>query len=127
MITGNKIPELLVSETRLRKHKVLSGLVAKYGGFDEAPNPHELIEIALAACTILTAQLYANRKGIPLLNTTCSVKIINEGKDTLLEREIRFDGDLTREQKIRLFEIVEKCPVHNFLESNITIQSRVQE
>lgn len=122
MITGNR-KDNLTAELTIRSHKIISGLLEKLGGNDEGPNPHELVESALAACTILTAQMYANRKGMKLESTDVVVKIVSEGADSIIEREVSFKGDLSEEDKTKLAEIVEKCPIHKLLQSNIKINT----
>lgn len=124
MVNGRR-KELLVAELVVRDHHLLSGLAAKLGGADEGPDPHELVEAALAACTILTAQLYANRKGWKLESTDATVKIVEEGAATKIAREVSFRGDLTDDERNRLLQIVNMCPIHKLLESNITIQTTV--
>ena len=126
MIEGNRAGEL-TAELHVRTHRLISGLSEKLGGHDEGPNPHELLEAALAACTILTVQLYANRKGIPLESTDAIVKILSEGPETVISRELSYHGNLTREQKDRLTEIAEKCPIHKLLESHVTIKTTAVE
>jgi putative redox protein len=94
------------------------------GGVDEAPDPHRLLESALAACTILTAQLYANRKGWPLEGTDAFVKIVAEGPEgNRIQRGVKFRGALTEEQRARLLEIVNQCPVHRFLERGAKVET----
>lgn len=99
----------------------------KLGGHDEGLDPHELLEAALAGCTILTAQLYANRKGMKLESTDVTVKVVAESKtSSVISREVSFRGDLSEEDKARLTEIVNKCPIHNLLESQIKIETTVK-
>lgn len=126
MITGKRA-ENLTAEINVRTHTIISGLFEKLGGHDEGPNPHELLEAALAACTILTAQMYANRKGLKLESTDIEVKILAEGSETVISREVNFRGELTEEDKNKLAEIVEKCPIHKLLESNVKINTIIQK
>jgi putative redox protein len=124
MIKG-RLDSNLVASLNTETHSFISGLSIKIGGGDEAPDPHELVEAGLAGCTILTCQLYANRKGWPLKSTNVSVHIESEGKEaTKIIREISFEGELTDEQRTRLFEIANKCPIHILLHSKITIESK---
>jgi putative redox protein len=102
------------------KHEITSDVDEKSGGKDEALNPHELVEAALASCTSLTLELYAKRKNWDLKNLKVEVKIVDEGSDTSIERHISFD-EMPEENKKRLLEIADKCPVHKLLESNIKI------
>lgn len=122
MITAKR-KNNLAAEISIGSHQIISGLLEKLGGNNEGANPHELLEAALAACTILTAQMYANRKGIKLESTDVVVKIVSEGADSVIEREVSFQGELSEEDRTKLAEIVEKCPIHKLLQSNIKINT----
>lgn len=124
MITGKKINKLAV-EMNTRNHSLISGLTENLGGNDEGINPHELLEAALAACTILTVQMYAAKKGIALESTKALVKIVSEGSETRISRELTFQGDLKPEEKTKLTEIAEKCPIHRLLQSQVIIETSV--
>ncbi len=125
MVQGYR-KEGFVAELQVREHKFLSGIDEKLGGHDEGPDPHELLEAALTACTILTAQLYAQRKGLKLESTDVVVKILSEGAETRISREVSYRGDMTEEQRKRLSEILERCPIHRLLESNVKIETTVK-
>jgi putative redox protein len=124
MVTGER-QELLVAKMVAGNFSIISGVSEKLGGRDEGPNPHELLEAALAACTIITVQMYADRKGIPLESTDVQVKTVSEGAESVISREISFRGNLTPEQKIRLAEIADKCPIYKLLVSKVTIETNV--
>ena len=125
MVVGNKSANLAAT-VEVRQHKVVSGLSEQNGGLDEGPNPHELVEAALSACTILTCELYAQRKKMKLTNTFASVKIISETKEgAVIQRVLKFEGDLTQEDRDKLVEIADKCPIHRLLEGKIEIQTTV--
>ena len=123
MVTGNRRQNALVADLNVRTHKLISGLGEANGGNDEGPNPHELVEAALTACTILTVQMYANRKGMKLESTEVAVKITSEGPDSVFSLEVSFHGDLTPEERERLGQIAQRCPIHKLLESNIKIET----
>jgi putative redox protein len=126
MVKGHLKENSLVAEMQIRQHEMISGLPRALGGLDEAADPHELIEAALVGCTILTCQLYANRKQWSLLSTEVQVKIESEdASGTVISRDIRFKGNLTNEQRERLFEIANKCPIHNLLVRSTKINSRL--
>lgn len=115
MITGSRKNNLGAS-LRTQTYEIVSGVLPDLGGDDEGPNPHELLEAALAACTIITVQMYANRKKMDLQSTEAIVKIIKEEPgQTEISRELTFVGNLTEEEKKRLHEIADKCPVHKIL------------
>ena len=112
---------VLGADLNIRQHSVRSGLLAALGGVDDGPNPHELLEAALAACTILTMQMYAIRKGWPLASANVRVSITAEGDETAMKREIEMQGNLSAEQRTRLLEIANKCPIHKILSGPVTI------
>ncbi len=124
MVTAKRTTGLVV-EIAARSHYFTAGLPEKLGGNDEGPDPHEILESALAACTILTAQLYADRKGYKLYSTEVAIKILAEGAETRLSVEVRFLGDLSAEEKARLAEIIDKCPIHRLLVSNVKIETTI--
>lgn len=125
MITGTR-KENLTADLTVRTHHILSGLSEKLGGLDEGMNPHEIFEASLAACTILTVQMYANRKGIKLKSANVDVKITAEGAESVISREISFEGDLTEEEVKLLGSIAEKCPIHKLMESHIKIETVIK-
>jgi putative redox protein len=123
MVTGHR-RENLGASIRAGNFEIISGLSREQGGIDDAPDPHRLLEASLAACTIITVQMYANRKSWPLTSTDVTVKILSESPErTVISREISFTGELSEEQKARLFEIANKCPIHHLLKSAVEIQS----
>ncbi len=88
------------------------------GGLGAGPTPYDLIASALGACTTMTMRLYAERKGWPLKQATVRVLHRRDGlqaKDRFA-REIVLEGDLSSEQRHRLLEIADRCPVHLTLE-----------
>lgn len=91
---------------------------ASYGGLGSGPNPYDLLAAALGACTAMTVRLYAARKGWPLESVTVRVLHRREGLETKdrFAREIVLVGDLTPEQRSRMLEIANRCPVHETLE-----------
>jgi putative redox protein len=104
------------------------------GGGDTAPGPHELLLSALGACTSMTLTLYARRKGWPLgrisvrlRHTRLEDKGAPSGLSTRIDREIELAGSLSDEQRQRLLQIAERCPVHRTLTSTIAIETRLLE
>ena len=127
MIKGNR-KENLVAEIKTEKHTFLSGVKEKSGGHDEGPDPHELLESALAACTILTLQMFANRRQWNLESADVEIQITSESKtESKISRKIKLIGDLTPEQEKTLLDIANKCPIHNLLKSNIEIITELVE
>lgn len=91
---------------------------AEVGGSGSGPTPYDLLGSALGACTVMTLRLYADRKGWPL--KTAAARVLHRrgslgGRDRFA-REVILDGPLSPDQRRRLLEIAERCPVHQALE-----------
>lgn len=95
------------------------------GGDAGAPDPHEILDAALAACTGLTLGWYARRRGIPLTDARVVVGHVEADGVYRLKVEIELDGDLTEAQRADLLRVAEKCPVHKSLTSKIEIDTQL--
>ena len=91
---------------------------AEIGGLGSGPTPYDLLGSALAACTVMTLRLYAERKGWPLAAARVRVLHRREGLDAKdrFAREVVLDGPLSADQRRQLLEIANRCPVHRTLE-----------
>ena len=107
-------------------------------GDDAGPDPYGLLLSSLAACTIMTVQMYARRKNWPLEDVELSLSTHKvHAKDCedcesdpnarvdIIDRQISFIGDLTPDQIDRLTDIASKCPVHRTLTSETVIRTEV--
>jgi putative redox protein len=122
-------------EVVLGAHRLLADEPVKDGGLDSGPGPYDLLLAALGACTSMTVRLYADLKQIPLKRTRvrlrhekiyakdCAECETKEGKIDRIERVITFEGELSAEQRTKLLEIADKCPVHRTLESEVNIRT----
>lgn len=123
-------------ELEARHHRLHADEPVSAGGDDTGPAPYELLLGALAACKIMTVKMYAQRKGWPLesVHATLDRRKVParelgepgaaQGSTVdLIEVDIDFKGDLDQQQKDRLFEISQRCPVHRTLTGEIRIQS----
>lgn len=104
-------------------HRLRADEEADQGGGDTGVGPHELLLGALGACTSMTLRLYAERKGWRL--ATVHVALTGEAVDGkyAITRKITMVGDLDAEQRQRLLEIADKCPVHRTLTGEVVIQT----
>jgi uncharacterized OsmC-like protein/pimeloyl-ACP methyl ester carboxylesterase len=128
--------ESFTTEIRAGKHSLLADEPQSLGGLDLGPNPYDLLNAALGACTSMTLRMYADRKGWPLQEAIvhlkhdriygedCQVCEDKNSKLDQLSREVELIGPLDEAQRSRLMEIADRCPVHKTLTSNIHIQTK---
>jgi putative redox protein len=109
---------------RIGPHTLVADEPVEKGGDGAGPEPHEWILAGLGACTSITVKLYADRKGWPLESAEVTVRGEHVDGTFVMTRDIRFVGaGLTDEQRARLLEIANKCPVHKTLTSPIRIET----
>ncbi len=98
------------------------------GGDDMGPNPTRVVEAALAACGVMTIKMYAGRKGWDVGTVKIRIKRA-EGEDDhatrVLDKSLELSGPLDAEQRERLLEIADKCPVHRMLTEGVKVNSRL--
>jgi putative redox protein len=101
------------------------------GGLGQGPDPYEILLGALGACTTMTLRMYATQKGFPPFTQSVHLAHHKEtGEDGLkldvFERTLILEGDLTTEQREKLLEIANKCPVGRTLEKGSKIVTTLQ-
>jgi putative redox protein len=142
---GEAPRNVVVRETRNGKfqqvvavgpHRLLADEPVSAGGEDSGPGPYDFVLAGLGACTSMTMRLYADRKSLPLERVTvtlrhsrihaedCAECETKAGMLDQIDRIIAMEGDLDAEQRARLMEIADKCPVHRTLTSEVRIVTR---
>ncbi|PHR12796.1 MAG: osmotically inducible protein C [Aequorivita sp.] len=125
--------EMFTTHLKLGDHNLIADEPTSFGGNNFGPSPYEFLSAGLAACTVMTIQMYARRKKWNVENVTCH---INYSKDHAVDcehceddsakidtftREIKLEGNLSEEQKTRLLQIADKCPVHKTLHTKAQV------
>lgn len=105
-------------------HTFLADEPADLGGKDLGPNPNEFLAASLASCITITVRMYADRKKWPLDEVEVSVEVDykTEPGITRFKKDIILKGDLTEDQKLKLYIIAGKCPVNKALQQTIIME-----
>jgi uncharacterized OsmC-like protein/pimeloyl-ACP methyl ester carboxylesterase len=145
---GDAPRKVVVRETRNSKlqnavsigpHHLFADEPVAAGGEDSGPGPYDFVLAGLGACTSMTMRLYADRKSFPLERATvtlshnkiyakdCAECETKEGMLDQIEVAIGLEGPLDADQRKRILEIADKCPVHRTLTSEIRIVTRAAD
>jgi putative redox protein len=132
-VTARTGPSGFRTELETRSHGLVADEPVSLGGTDRGPTPYELLLGALSGCMAMTLRMYADRKGWPLegvevrLRTARSHELDCEHCETeavgitRIEREVELAGPLAAEQRARLLQIADRCPVKQTLERGISV------
>jgi len=122
------------AEIQAGPHRMTADEPKTVGGRELGPTPYEYVASGLGSCTAMTLFMYARRKKWPL--ESVRVHLIHEkshiedsqheGKIDVFQREIEINGSLSEQQKDRLLEIANKCPVHKTLEASSKIITQLR-
>jgi uncharacterized OsmC-like protein len=125
------------TEVEVGGHHLVVDEPTAVGGADEGPTPYEMLLAGLGACTAMTLRIYADRRKWPLERALISLRHRKEhAKDCIdcetkparmdvVDRVITLEGSLTEEQRAKLLEIAERCPVQQTLGSKIQVNTRI--
>jgi uncharacterized OsmC-like protein/alpha/beta superfamily hydrolase len=119
-------------------HRLTADEPTALGGSDLGPAPYDYLMAGLGACTAMTLRLYADRKDWPLDSVTvrlnhrkidaadCQACETKEGRLDQVERQIELAGSLDDQQRARLLQVANRCPVHRTLKSEIVIKTELK-
>ena len=102
-------------------HRLTADASVEAGGEATGPEPHDLLAAALGACTALTVTMYARRKGYKLDDVNVHISHAQQDSSYVFNRRIHYVGELSSEERARLTDIANKCPVHKTLMGTIQI------
>lgn len=111
------------------QHRLIADEPASMGGSDAGPAPFDFVMAGLGACTSMTLRMYAERKELALRKVHVElshhkVEVDGTMRDCI-ERRITLEGDLMPEQRQRLLEIANKCPVHRALSQSFQLDCKL--
>lgn len=118
-------------EIKTGKYTINADAPESAGGEAKAPDPHELLLASLGACSSITMQMYAKRKGYPLKGVNIELSESKQeeapGQSTVvISKSITVSGDLSPEQINDLKVIADKCPVHKLISGNKQINTTIE-
>lgn len=97
------------------RHEFFADEPIEKGGMDTAPTADELLESALASCTVVTLRMYTDHKQWDVGTIDISVSLKREEGKTIISRQLKFEHQLTNEQQQRLIQVAKNCPVSKTL------------
>jgi putative redox protein len=131
-------PSGYTTDIMAQGHSLVADEPVSMGGNGLGPSPYEYLMSGLGACTAITLRMYSDRKQWPLDGVTiklnhqkihaadCEICETKAGKLDQIEREIELSGPLDDQQKQRLMQIADRCPVHRTLHSEIVVKSKLK-
>ena len=133
----NLLEDNFTTSIQTKKHAFIADEPANIGGDDFGPSPYDFLSAGLAACTVMTLKMYAERKKWDLQEVFVYITYSKKHSDDLgiavdkptrfdhLNKKLKFVGNLDEKQILRLKEIAAKCPVHKTLQSEVIIETEI--
>lgn len=127
-IARRAAPNTFTHRVDIRQHRLTIDEPAEQGGDDHGPTPQELLAASLAACTAITVEMYADRKGwdIGTIEVQCQYAPSERGAPTTFKLVLRLPPGCSQEQIERLRVIAAKCPVHRTLAGEVSFDEQVE-
>ncbi len=123
MVTATIGRDHYKTELMTSGHQTIVDEPEELGGTNLGPAPGEFLMISLASCTAITLRMYADRKKWNVEKIRVEVAFEKAQYKTIFKREISFEGDLDDDQRARLLQIANSCPVHKTLTNPIEIET----
>jgi len=134
VVVRNEKENGLLTEVLANGHYLITDEPTDVGGTDLGGTPYDLLVASLGACTAMTIRMYANHKGIDLhevkvhlsrekRHAADAANLDEKSKVEFIDREIELTGNLTEEQRKRMLEIADKCPVHRTLTKGLQVNT----
>jgi uncharacterized OsmC-like protein/pimeloyl-ACP methyl ester carboxylesterase len=137
VLVSGRTAEGFLNSVQAGPHRLVADEPDDKGGRGLGPDPYQFLAAALGACTVMTLNMYARHKKLPVERVRCEVRHQKiyaedcadcESKDAKLDelsRVIRIEGELDDAQRERMMQIADRCPVHRTLEGEIKIRSKL--
>ncbi len=137
VVVRNEKERGLLTEILANGHYMIADEPKDVGGTDLAGTPYDLLVASLGACTAMTIRLYANHKGLDLQEVkvhlsrekrhAADAAVLDEkSKVEFIDRALELTGNLTEEQRNRIVEIADRCPVHKTLTHGLTVTTTLK-
>ncbi len=128
-------PDGFLQDIQSGPHHLLADEPLSHGGTNRGLSPYGLLAAGLGACTSMTLRMYARRKGWPLTHVSVDVshdkvhaqdaQSSGAAKADLFRRRITLEGDLDGDQREKLLQIADKCPVHKTIEASSQVETEL--
>ncbi len=116
----------LGQDITIRDFQLIADEPTTAGGDNAGPTPVELLLASLGACKTMTVKMYAQRKEWPLEQVSIDIKRQKDGNRQWITAQLHLTGPLTDEQRDRLRQIADRCPVHKLVTTELEIQTVLQ-